>query len=162
MDGIEFYTNLFQKLKSIPIIEGAFLCSRLVVDSPSSPTPFSRHTKVLINYSLFIHLGDLYRYKIQYLYKEEAVNPNHMYNESEYFYKQAIALDPTNGLGHHQLAILSSYQKAICMCVYRYCRCLSCQTPVTTAVKNIRYQLQSNEKELKELKKVGSDLFVLQ
>ena len=120
------------------------------------PTPFSKHTKILINYSIFIHLGDLYRYKTQYLNKEENVNPNQMYNESEYFYKQAIALDPTNGLGHHQLAVLSSYQKAVCMCIYRYCRCLSCQTPALTASKNIKYQFQVNEKEYKEWKEKQS------
>ena len=76
------------------------------------------------------------------------MNSTQMFNKSEYFYKQAIALDPTNGLGHHQLAVLSSYQKAICMCVYRYCRSLSCQTPVTSAIKNVKLQFQANEKEL--------------
>lgn len=71
-----------------------------------------------------------------------------MYGESEYFYKQAIALDPSNGLGHHQLAVLSSYQKAMCMCIYRYCRSLSCQTPVSSAIRNVKVQFQNNEKEL--------------
>lgn len=74
--------------------------------------------------------------------------PTQMFNKSEYFYKQAIALDPTNGLGHHQLAVLS-YQKGVSLCVYRFCRSLSCQTPVTSAIKNVRVQFQLNEKELK-------------
>lgn len=104
-------------------------------------------------------MGDLYRYKTQYLGNEESINSGNEYKESEYFYKQAIALDPTNGWGHHQLAILSFYQKATCMCVYRYCRCLSCQTPVTTAIKNIRSLLQTNENELKEIR--GSDISTL-
>lgn len=117
------------------------------IDAPTSSTPFSKHTKIILNYSLFIHLGDLYRYKTQYLNKE-VPNPTQMYGESEYFYKQAIALDPSNGLGHHQLAVLSSYQKAVCMCIYRYCRSLACQTPVTSAIRNVKVQFQSNEKEL--------------
>ena len=76
-------------------------------------------------------------------------------------YKQAIALDPTNGLGHHQLAVLSTYEDANCMAMYRYCRSLACAVPYRSAQRNLEVFLSKNEKQyfrekernLSELKK---------
>ena len=117
----------------------------LCIDNPNTTTPFSKHTKILINYSLFIHLGDLYRYKSQFL---TTANTTPSYIESESCYKQAIALDPSNGKGHHQLAILSSYQNAMCMCIYRYCRALACQSSASNTLRNVKVELSNNSKKL--------------
>lgn len=61
-------------------------------------------------------------------------------------YKQAIALDSTNGLGHHQLAVLSTYEDANCMAMYRYCRSLACAVPYSNAQRNLAILLSKNEK----------------
>ena len=105
---------------------------------------FSKHTKVLLSYHLIIHLGDLYRY--QSLVLPPPSDGSSLFKDAEMMYKQAIALDPSNGLGHHQLAVLSTYEDANCMAMYRYCRSLACAVPYSNAQRNLSILLSKNEK----------------
>ena len=76
---------------------------------------FSKHTKVLLSYHLIIHLGDLYRY--QSLVLPPPSDGSSLFKDAEMMYKQAIALDPSNGLGHHQLAVLSTKMPIAWQCI---------------------------------------------
>ena len=103
----------------------------------SSSTLFSQHTKVIFSHHVLIHLGDLQRYRI------EVQNPepqDHAYAEAESFYKQAIALDPTNGDGHHKLAVIASN------------RALGCRMPYLSSLKNVKVLFAKNEKTLRSYK----------
>ena len=132
-EGIEYYTQIIKKLKHTSTVE-----------SGDGTSCFSKHTKVLLSYHLIIHLGDLYRY--QSLVLPPPSDGSSLFKDAEMMYKQAIALDPSNGLGHHQLAVLSTYEDANCMAMYRYCRSLACAVPYSNAQRNLSILLSKNEK----------------
>ena len=115
----------------------------------SSATLFSQHTKVIFSHHVLIHLGDLQRYRM------EVQNPepqDHAYAEAESFYKQAIALDPTNGDGHHKLAVIASNRNCNYLALYQYCRALGCRMPYLSSLKNVKVLFAKNEKMLRSYK----------
>lgn len=57
-------------------------------------------------YPLFIHLGDIYRYKAGLVDKNEKS----VWEKCEWCYKEAILLNPNNGNAFHQLAIVATYR----------------------------------------------------
>ncbi|KAK8822512.1 hypothetical protein WA577_005674 [Blastocystis sp. JDR] len=135
-EGVDYYTFLFQKVKQVQAIES----------SKSSSTLFSQHTKIILTHFILIHLGDLQRYKVEL---QNASPRDHAYSEAETFYKQAIAFDPTNGDGHHKLAVIASNCNCDYLALYRYCRALGCRTPYLSSLKNVKLLFTRNEKELK-------------
>lgn len=143
-EGIEYYTQIIKKLKHTSTVE----CFSYQVENNfiagDGTSCFSKHTKVLLSYHLIIHLGDLYRY--QSLVLPPPSDGSSLFKDAEMMYKQAIALDPSNGLGHHQLAVLSTYEDANCMAMYRYCRSLACAVPYGNAQRNLSILLSKNEK----------------
>ena len=86
------------------------------------------------------------RYKVEL---QNASPRDHAYSEAETFYKQAIAFDPTNGDGHHKLAVIASNCNCDYLALYRYCRALGCRTPYLSSLKNVKLLFTRNEKELK-------------
>ena len=158
-EGIEYYTQIIKKLKHTLTVECTLSCLLFLFLAGDGSSCFSKHTKILLSYHLIIHLGDLYRYQSREL--PPPSDGSSQFKDAEMMYKQAIALDPTNGLGHHQLAVLSTYEDANCMAMYRYCRSLACAVPYRSAQRNLEVFLSKNEKQyfrekernLSELKK---------
>lgn len=125
-------------------------CTPLVIFSPlastSHPTLFSQHTKIILTHYILIHLGDLQRYKVEL---QNTSPSDNAYKEAETFYKQAIAFDPTNGDGHHKLAVIAFNSNCEYLALYRYCRALGCRTPYMNSLKNVKVLFTRNEKTLK-------------
>ncbi|CAN0400676.1 unnamed protein product, partial [Discosporangium mesarthrocarpum] len=59
-------------------------------------------------------------------------------------FAQALAILPTGGNPHNQLAILATYTDAECVAVYRYCRSLMIKHPFQTARENLNLLFEKN------------------
>ena len=131
---------MYRSLKDIPAIDQG------VSVTPS--TCFSQKTKSIITWTIFIHIGDLYRYEIQYSTPPGAT-PD--YSKAESAYKQVISLDPGSGVAHHQLAILAVGNNADILVLYRYIRSIACTSPFPAALKNLRILFIKNEKMMADI-----------
>lgn len=60
---------------------------------------------------------------------------------------QALAVLPTSGNPHNQLAVLATYTDAECVSVYRYCRSLMIENPFQTAHENLTLLFDKNKQK---------------
>lgn len=60
---------------------------------------------------------------------------------------QALAVLPTSGNPHNQLAVLATYTDAECVSVYRYCRSLMIASPFQTAHENLTLLFEKNKQK---------------
>ncbi|CAN0327687.1 unnamed protein product, partial [Ectocarpus sp. 4 AP-2014] len=90
----------------------------------------------------FIFLGDLARYRE--LHGENSVKD---WSSAERYYHQALAVLPTSGNPHNQLAVLATYTDAECVSVYRYCRSLMIDSPFQTAHENLTLLFEKNKQK---------------
>lgn len=60
---------------------------------------------------------------------------------------QALAVLPTSGNPHNQLAVLATYTDAECVSVYRYCRSLMIENPFQTAHENLTLLFEKNKQK---------------
>jgi protein SMG6 len=77
-------------------------------------------------------LGDLARYRELHSQKSKK-----NYGRAEGFYHEALAVVPSYGNPHNQLAVLATYTEAWCVAVYRYCRSLLTAHPFATSRENL-------------------------
>lgn len=89
-----------------------------------------------------IFLGDLARYRE--LHGENSVKD---WSSAERFYHQALAVLPTSGNPHNQLAVVATYTDAECVSVYRYCRSLMIESPFQTAHENLMLLFEKNKQK---------------
>ncbi|KAK8803488.1 hypothetical protein WA158_001182 [Blastocystis sp. Blastoise] len=106
---------------------------------------FSRNIKQKCLYNMNIYLGDLERY-LELNNTREDKN----WNQAEYYYKQACALDPNNGNPRNQLAILATYRQIKGIIIYQYIRALAAPLPFSTARRNLIVQFQKNNHDYEE------------
>ena len=137
--ALDYYSVVYRHLKDIPAIDQGI--------PGTTSTCFSQKTKSIITCTIFIHIGDLYRYEIQYS-TPPGSTPD--YSKAESAYKQVISLDPGSGVAHHQLAILAIGNNADILVLYRYIRSIACSSPFPTALKNLRIFFIKNEKMMAE------------
>ncbi|CAM9486147.1 unnamed protein product, partial [Scytosiphon promiscuus] len=90
----------------------------------------------------FIFLGDLARYRE--LHGENSVKD---WTTAERYYHQALAVLPTSGNPHNQLAVLATYTDAECVSVYCYCRSLMIESPFQTAHENLTLLFEKNKQK---------------
>ncbi|CAN0422107.1 unnamed protein product, partial [Hapterophycus canaliculatus] len=90
----------------------------------------------------FIFLGDLARYRE--LHGENSVKD---WTTAERYYHQALAVLPTSGNPHNQLAVLATYTDAECVSVYCYCRSLMIESPFQTAQENLTLLFEKNKQK---------------
>lgn len=62
-------------------------------------------------------------------------------------FAQALAVLPTSGNPHNQLAVLATYTDAECVSVYRYCRSLMIESPFQTAHENLTLLFEKNKQK---------------
>ena len=86
-----------------------------------------------------IFLGDLARYKE--LHSGHSAKD---FGEAERRYRQALAVLPSRGNPHNQLAVLATYNKAELVSVSHYCRALCCAQPFATARNNLLFAFKRN------------------
>ena len=137
--ALDYYSAVYRHLKDIPAIDQGI--------PVTTTTCFSQKTKSIITCTIFIHIGDLYRYEVQYS-TPPGTTPD--YSKAESAYKQVISLDPGSGVAHHQLAILAIGNNADILVLYRYIRSIACASPFPTALKNLRSLFIKNEKTMAE------------
>ena len=154
--ALDYYVAIYRKVKDIPAIDQVRPMNSNSSGQPNSPssstapampptTCFSQKTKILITCNLFVHIGDLYRYEVPYI-TPVGEDPN--YDKAENAYKQVIALDPSCGIGHHQLAVLAVNNSADILAFYRYIRSIASLSPFPMALKNLRVLCAKNEKSV--------------
>ncbi|XP_024528737.1 protein SMG7-like [Selaginella moellendorffii] len=99
-------------------------------------------------YRIFIHLGDLARYKEQNP-DSENYSPDWKLPASYYF--KAVKLWPATGHPHNQLAVLATYSHNDFLAVYHYFRSLAVDDPFVTARDNLVLLFERNRQQYSEL-----------
>ncbi|XP_062517386.1 nonsense-mediated mRNA decay factor SMG5-like isoform X2 [Corticium candelabrum] len=91
----------------------------------------------------FVYLGDLARYQLEFEGGTTQV--------AKGYYKQAICLEPSVGLPHNQLALLSGNANQETDAAFHYLMCLASRVPFAGADHNLKRLFERNSNRLKHL-----------
>ncbi|KAK9766895.1 hypothetical protein K7432_003684 [Basidiobolus ranarum] len=140
-----FYVSFKQKLATDfqLCLPQTFLNKALLFDiQPESLVAEKTRSKALFSYQQsLIYLGDLARYREMYTDRQQK-----NWSAAIEYYNEALALVPTNGNPHNQLAVVSSYCGDELGTIYHYYRSLVTSQPFLTAKENIDLLFQRSKK----------------
>ncbi|ORX89026.1 hypothetical protein K493DRAFT_72545 [Basidiobolus meristosporus CBS 931.73] len=121
---------------------------------PERLLPEKLGRKALFSYQqCLIYLGDLARYREMYADRQQK-----NWSAAIEYYNEALALAPTNGNPHNQLAVVSSYLGDELGTIYHYYRSLVTLQPFLTAKENIDLLFQRSKKMYESSPKANEDL----
>ncbi|XP_050078429.1 telomerase-binding protein EST1A [Anopheles maculipalpis] len=131
LEVVEGGTQCFEHLLQLLEQEYRFKLDHFIGANAASSVKGLRYALALVSaQKLFIHLGDLARYR-------EQITEGHNFRKAKQWYVKAQQILPKNGMPYNQLALLSVYEKRKIDAVYFYMRSLMSSNPIESARESL-------------------------